>query len=113
MPLLENILIEPLLAVPLKIKNAMLPWLIHYQVSLRVILHKFTTLPVTELEFNARDSGSNAINSPPDATPKSPSRATSVLEGTDQQEKLSRLHDIFQYRSSTGRTTPGLRTSLG
>lgn len=31
---LENILIEPLLAVLLKIKNAMLPWLIHYQVSL-------------------------------------------------------------------------------
>lgn len=73
-------------------------------------------LLITGLEFNARDTP----NSLPDATPKSPSRGTSVLEGTDQQEKLSRLHDIFQYRSSTlsagssqGRTTPGLRTSLG
>lgn len=76
------------------------------------------TLPVTELEYNSRDSISN--NSPLDAMPKSPTRGTSILEGTDQQEKLSRLHDIFQYRSSTlsagssqGRTTPGVRTSLG
>ena len=78
------------------------------------------TLLVTELEFNARDSTSNTPNSPLDAMPKSPTRGTSILEGTDQQEKLSRLHDIFQYRSSTlsggssqGRTTPSLRTSLG
>ena len=76
-------------------------------------------LLVTELEFNARESTSNIPNSPLDAIPKSPTRA-SILEGTEQQEKLSRLHDIFQYRSSTlsagssqGRTTPGLRTSLG
>lgn len=74
---------------------------------------------ITELEFNARDSTSNTPNPPLDAMSKSPTRA-SILEGTDQQEKLSRLHDIFQYRSSTlsagssqGRTTPNLRTSLG
>ena len=77
------------------------------------------TLLVTGLEFNARESTSNTPNSPLDAMSKSPTRA-SILEGTEQQEKLSRLHDIFQYRSSTlsvgssqGRTTPGLRTSLG
>ena len=76
------------------------------------------TLFVTGLEFNARDSISNTANPPLDTMPKSPTR-TSMLEGPDQQEKLSRLHDIFQYRSSTlsagssqGRTTPGLRTSL-
>jgi cytoskeleton-associated protein 5 len=76
-------------------------------------------LLVTELEFNARDSGLNTPNSLADVMPKSPTRGT-ILEGTDQQEKLSRLHDIFQYRSSTlstgssqGRTTPGVRTSLG
>ena len=75
------------------------------------------TLLVTGLEFNARDG--ITPNPPLDTMPKSPTR-TSILEGTDQQEKLSRLHDIFQYRSSTlsagssqGRTTPNLRTSLG
>jgi cytoskeleton-associated protein 5 len=75
------------------------------------------TLLVTELEYNARDTPNSPLDG---AMPKSPTRGTSILEGTDQQEKLSRLHDIFQYRSSTlsagssqGRTTPGLRTSLG
>ncbi|KXN82086.1 Cytoskeleton-associated protein 5 [Leucoagaricus sp. SymC.cos] len=50
----------------------------------------------------------------------SPRRASITSGNADQQEKLSRLHDIFQYRSSTlsngssqGRTTPTTqRTSL-
>jgi len=44
--------------------------------------------------------------------PKSPISPTSV-NGSDQekQDKLSRLHDIFQYRTSTLSTTPAFTSS--
>ncbi|TFK42613.1 microtubule associated protein [Crucibulum laeve] len=47
---------------------------------------------------------------------RSPLRPTSTTEAVDPNERLSRLHDIFQYRSSTlsnsSSTPPGTRTSL-
>ncbi|KAF8163272.1 microtubule associated protein [Crassisporium funariophilum] len=76
---------------------------------------------LSKLEYNNHEAVANIpSSSDPTTGPKSPSRGAPE-EGTDHQQKLSRLHDIFQYRSSTlssgssqGRTTPsGLRTSLG
>ncbi|KAF8959054.1 microtubule associated protein [Flammula alnicola] len=78
---------------------------------------------LSKLEFNnheAQKSPPIAGNGNfPDTATKSPPRASSILEGADHQQKLSRLHDIFQYRSSTlsagssqGRSTPS-RTSMG
>ncbi|KAF4614809.1 hypothetical protein D9613_003047 [Agrocybe pediades] len=84
---------------------------------------------LSKLEYNTTSNreGKTAETSPNDQPdgkqPMSPThthvKRTSVVEGIDQQEKLSRLHDIFQYRSSTvssassqGRS-PGIRTSTG
>jgi cytoskeleton-associated protein 5 len=60
-----------------------------------------------ELEFNSREAPSTPI------IETSPRRASNAQANPEQQEKLSRLHDIFQYRSSTlsnessqGRITP-------
>ncbi|PPQ78088.1 hypothetical protein CVT25_015622 [Psilocybe cyanescens] len=79
------------------------------------------TLSTPELEYNSSDAKhtETAIIGSPEAASKTPAR-TSVLEGSDQQERLSRLHDIFQYRSSTissgsshGRSpSNGVRTSM-
>ncbi|KAF7778753.1 hypothetical protein Agabi119p4_3098 [Agaricus bisporus var. burnettii] len=63
---------------------------------------------LSKLESNSRE----AIHTLP-TTETSPHRASNTRGSNDQQEKLSRLHDLFQYRTSTlsngssqGRTTP-------
>ncbi|KIM49151.1 hypothetical protein M413DRAFT_438317 [Hebeloma cylindrosporum] len=73
---------------------------------------------LSKLESNNHEpkSPTSPVNGSSDAASKPmPSRA-SVLEGVDPHEKLSRLHDIFQYRSSTlsagSSSNPG-RTSMG
>ncbi|CAA7271728.1 unnamed protein product [Cyclocybe aegerita] len=87
---------------------------------------------LSKLEYNSTESrngtrtiangtttaAEDPVTAPSDAVVP-PSRP-SAMEGSDQQDRLSRLHDIFQYRSSTvstgsshGRSTPGLRTSTG
>jgi len=81
---------------------------------------------LSKLESNTRERTlSNSTHSPSadgrDATPTSPRSPlrSSISEMPDnQQEKLSRLHDLFQYRSSVisngseqGRSTPNNLTS--
>ena len=77
----------------------------------------------TELEANSYREPDQPPQSPVrSATPQSPRSPVRPHVGSSDvhgsQDKLSRLHDIFQYRSSThsngsshGRATP--RTSLG
>lgn len=79
------------------------------------LLEPQSDLPVTELESNSREAVHSTLS-----IETSPRRASNATGNNDQQEKLSRLHDIFQYRTSTlsngssqGRTTPTTqRTSL-
>ncbi|KAH9484304.1 Cytoskeleton-associated protein 5 [Psilocybe cubensis] len=76
---------------------------------------------LSKLEYNSSESkpSDNAAIGSPEVTSRTPVR-TSALDGSDQQERLSRLHDIFQYRSSTissgsshGRSpSNGVRTSM-
>ncbi|THH06772.1 hypothetical protein EW145_g3859 [Phellinidium pouzarii] len=57
---------------------------------------------LSRLESNSRDAqyGSFAVRS--SASPKSPRRTSGTSEmAPAEQDKLSRLHDLFQYRSST------------
>ncbi|KAI0341693.1 ARM repeat-containing protein [Trametopsis cervina] len=84
---------------------------------------------LSKLESNSRERvASTGSQSPPEidttarvltpTSPMSPQRSSIAELPPPQQEKLSRLHDIFQYRSSTasagsshGRTTPSALTS--
>ncbi|KAJ3826276.1 microtubule associated protein [Lentinula raphanica] len=66
---------------------------------------------LSKLEANQREPPSSPIRS--DSTPQSPHRLSAGA--TDAQDKLSRLHDIFQYRSSTasnGSSQGATRTSI-
>ncbi|TCD69723.1 stu2 protein [Steccherinum ochraceum] len=65
---------------------------------------------------HSRDSEPNGHSTP--TSPRSPHRSSVADLPPPQQEKLSRLHDLFQYRSSVasngsshGRTTPSAITS--
>jgi hypothetical protein len=102
--------------VLLRIKRELSRWRIRYQVSTFAHLQIPYILYGKELEHNTEDNdGTAALNSPPSGRPL-------VLEGAEgQEQKLSRLHDIFRYRSSTISTTgpqertiaSNPRTSLG
>ena len=66
-----------------------------------VVIGGVLTYGATELESNKRDSTSPAPTSPVRSdTPLSP-RRTSVTSSVVPDDKLSRLHGIFQYRTST------------
>ncbi|KAF9451059.1 microtubule associated protein [Macrolepiota fuliginosa MF-IS2] len=67
-----------------------------------------------ERDVAVADTLSTSSSTPPvETSPRRADNSNNTAGNTDQQEKLSRLHDIFQYRSSTlsngssqGRTTP-------
>ncbi|KAK7693579.1 hypothetical protein QCA50_003148 [Cerrena zonata] len=74
---------------------------------------------LSKLESNTRERTlSSSTTSPIPTSPRSPARSSIAEMPDPQQEKLSRLHDLFQYRSSTasngsshGRSTPTTFTS--
>lgn len=57
---------------------------------------------LSKLEFNHPEPTNTTALNPETTSPRSPPRISS--ESADHQEKLSRLHDIFRYRSSTTST---------
>ncbi|GBE82318.1 hypothetical protein SCP_0407020 [Sparassis crispa] len=72
------------------------------------------------LDSNGAATASSPVSSRAETSPRSPPRPGLSDLPDSQQEKLSRLHDLFQYRSSTasngssqGRSVPSTRVAPG